>query len=68
MSEGHDDLTRLLRWVDSGAHWELRTWGHGRAEIEMLTCDGGELMDVMVSTDPELLDYVRARLGAEQEN
>lgn len=66
----HPDLQRLLRWEESGGTWQVaarrtvRTGGDGEAgeelTLSLLTCDGGEEMDVFSSTDPELLAYVQS--------
>ncbi|MFV0451776.1 MAG: hypothetical protein ACK5LS_05940 [Propioniciclava sp.] len=55
---GADDLERLRRWAGSGAHWQVRALSGTRAEVELLTCDGGEVMEVLVSEELDLLAYV----------
>lgn len=55
---GMSDLERLLRWAGSGAHWQLRVLTKDRAEVELLTCDRGIVVDVVVSDDRTLIDYV----------
>ncbi|MGM7670138.1 hypothetical protein [Microbacterium sp. A93] len=69
------DLQRLLRWEESGGTWRVaarrktRSGGAGNAggdtdgdevTLSLLTCDGGEEMDVFSSADPELLAYVQS--------
>jgi hypothetical protein len=34
-------------------------------EISLLTCDAGEEMDRLTSSDPELLDFVGTRDGSD---
>ncbi|MFV0406131.1 MAG: hypothetical protein ACK5LN_04835 [Propioniciclava sp.] len=52
------DLDQLRRWVASGAGWQVRALTAAHVELELLTCDGGEVVAVMVSSDPELRAYV----------
>lgn len=54
------DLERLHRWSDSGAYWQLRALTPGRAEVELLTCDRGTVIDIVVSEDPTVIEYVTA--------
>lgn len=54
------DRDRLRRWTDSGAHWQVRRLLPDRVEVELLSCDRGEVMDVLRSEDPDLIDYLRA--------
>jgi hypothetical protein len=53
-----DDLDRLRRWEDSGATWRIVVRRPGDVEIALLTCDAGEQVDRIVTTDREVLDYV----------
>lgn len=55
---GMSDVERLRRWAGSGASWRLRTLTPHRAEVELLTCDGGTLIDVLISEERSLTDYV----------
>lgn len=64
------DLQRLLRWEDSGGTWRVAARrkrdagvpGRPAQEVtlSLLTCDGGEEMEVFSSSDPDLLAYVEA--------
>ena len=56
----------LRRWEDSGAVWRVVSRSAGRIEISLLTCDAGEEMDRLISSDPELRDYVGARDGSDE--
>lgn len=63
----HPDLDRLLRWEDSGGTWRVAArrrvgpdGGGDEVTLSLLTCDGGEEMDALTSSDPELLAYVRS--------
>ncbi|QGF24559.1 hypothetical protein [Raineyella fluvialis] len=52
-------LAALLRWEASGATWELRTSGAERAVVDLCTCDGGQVVGRLVSSDPDFLAHVR---------
>lgn len=64
------DLQRLLRWEDSGGTWRVAARrnpaagaprGSGQEiTLSLLTCDGGEEMEVFSSSDPDLLAYVES--------
>lgn len=59
---GHADLQRLLRWEDSGGTWTVaarRKLSSGEeVTLSLMTCDGGEEMDVLSSSEPDLLAHV----------
>ena len=55
----------LQRWEDSGAVWRVISRSAGWIEISLLTCDAGEEMDRLTSSDRELLDYVGTRDGSD---
>ncbi|MEW1981770.1 hypothetical protein AB0333_12710 [Citricoccus sp. NPDC079358] len=58
----HPDLKRLRRWEESGGTWVVaarRATPSGEAvTLSLMTCDGGEEMDVFSSSDPGLVEYV----------
>lgn len=60
----HPDLQQLHRWEDAGGTWRVaarRTVGSGEeVTLSLLTCDGGEEMDVLSSSSPELLAYLQS--------
>lgn len=56
------DLARLLRWEDSGGGWRVAAVGNGSLTLSLVTCDGGEEMEVLTSTEPAVLDHVGERL------
>lgn len=55
------DLARLLRWEDSGGGWRVAAVGTGSLTLALVTCDGGEEMGVLTTTDPAVLDHVGDR-------
>jgi hypothetical protein len=57
---GGDVLATLRRWEESGGTWRVLVRRPARLELELLTCDGGEVMGHLVAEppDPELAAYV----------
>jgi hypothetical protein len=53
-----DALASLLRWEASGATWVLRDRTDRWAVVDLLTCDGGEVMGRLASSEPEFVTYV----------
>nr|WP_300150525.1 hypothetical protein [Propionicimonas sp.] len=53
-----DALAALLRWEASGADWVLRELDAGRAIVDLLTCDGGEVTGRLASAEPGFVRYV----------
>jgi hypothetical protein len=58
--EAPDALAALLRWEASGADWVLRELDAGRAVVDLLTCDGGEVMGRLASSEPGFVGHVSA--------
>jgi hypothetical protein len=56
------DLARLLRWEDSGGGWRVAAVGNGSLTLSLVTCDGGEEMGVLTSTESSVLDHVGERM------
>jgi hypothetical protein len=55
-------LADLERWVENGAGWRALEVSDELAVVELRTCSG-EPVDTLESTDPRLIDYVRAKRG-----
>jgi len=55
------DLERVLRWEDSGGGWRVARAGAGSLTLALVTCDGGEEMGVLTSTEPALIAHVAGR-------
>lgn len=55
------DLSRLLRWEETGGGWRVAGVGAGSVTLSLVTCDGGEEMEVLTSTDPAVLGHVAGR-------
>ncbi|MCA0293991.1 MAG: hypothetical protein LCH96_01530 [Actinobacteria bacterium] len=57
---GENALAALRRWEASGATWELRTLDDAGADVDLVSCDGGEVMGRLVSADADFVADVRA--------
>lgn len=60
-----DDLETLRRWEEFGAVWEVAHRTPDQVTLSLRTCDGGEEVSRLVSTDPELLEHVDRRSAGE---
>jgi hypothetical protein len=45
-------LAQLRRWEDSGGTWRVAVRAPGRLELDLLTCDAGEVMQRLAATPP----------------
>ncbi len=52
------DLAALRRWEGSGAVWRVLARGGDQVTVGLFSCDGGEEMGRIVSSDPALRAYV----------
>lgn len=57
--ETPDALVALLRWEVSGATWTAREASAHSAVVDLITCDGAEVVGRLVSSDPEFVAYVQ---------
>ena len=53
-----EDLQTLLRWEGAGGTWKLVMAGAELVELALLTCDGGEIMGRLRSTEADVKGYV----------
>ena len=53
-------LARLLRWEDAGGTWRCESGGAEQASVVLCRCDGGEEVERILSSDPELLAFLRS--------
>ena len=58
-----DALGYLRRWEEAGATWRVVVRTPAEVEIALLTCDAGEEVDRLRTSDPDVLDYVADRSG-----
>lgn len=56
-----DPVGVLRRWELGGGHWRVTSRAHGRLRIDLVTCTGDEVVDVLESDDPALADAVGGR-------
>lgn len=56
-----DPVAVLQRWVASGAHWRVLHRGDVSVTVGLFTCDGGEEVDRITSSDPALRAYLGER-------
>lgn len=58
-------LDALLRWEVSGAPWRVARRTEAGIRVELLTCTGGEVMQVLESADQDLLAYIGTRTASD---
>jgi hypothetical protein len=56
-----DDVERLRRWEGAGGTWQILGRTPTDVVVALLTCDAGEEVDRLHSTDPALRAYVGER-------
>ena len=61
-----DVLGQLRRWEESGGTWRVLVRTPARLELELLTCDGGEVMQQLSSVPPapDLEAYLAGRAAS----
>ncbi|OYD67167.1 hypothetical protein [Rhodococcus sp. OK302] len=65
MAEENDRET-LSRWADSGATWRVLQRTPTSITVSLCRCDGGEEMDRLTSTDPDLLTWIGDRRASDE--
>jgi hypothetical protein len=60
-----DDLARLRRWEDAGAHWTVLARRPDLLILSLQTCDTHEEVDRLASAEPDLIGHVGDRDSAE---
>ena len=65
--EDGDVVGQLQRWTDSGAVWEVVRRAAGGVEVALLTCDAGEEVARLRSSDPGVLAYLGDRDRSDQD-
>ena len=63
---GEAPVEVLRRWEERGAVWRVLGRTPSGLAVALLTCDGGEEVDRLVSDDPALADYVRRSSGGDR--
>ncbi|NMM85525.1 hypothetical protein B2J88_14300 [Rhodococcus sp. SRB_17] len=65
MAEENDRET-LSRWADSGAMWRVLHRTPTSITVSLCRCDGGEEIDRLTSTDPDLLTWIGDRRASDE--
>ncbi len=61
-----DALGVLRRWEDSGGTWRVVLRTPARVELELLTCDAGEVMQRLTAApEPALVEHLAGRLRSD---
>lgn len=60
-----DPIEVLRRWADSGGIWRVAGRRSGSVTVALYQCTGGEEVDRLVSSDPELIRYLGERTSSE---
>jgi hypothetical protein len=58
-------LARLVRWEDAGGAWRVEERNENGVTLALLRCDGGELLERLVTADADVLALIGSRLGSE---
>ncbi|NMO00238.1 hypothetical protein HH308_03300 [Gordonia sp. TBRC 11910] len=55
----------LERWTDSGAVWRVLSRRGGTITVGLFRCDGGEEVDRITSSTPDLIAFIGDRDSSE---
>lgn len=61
-----DPVQRLERWQEFGAIWRVAARADGTVTVWLCSCDGGEEIDRLTSSDPHLLEWLAGRSSNEE--
>lgn len=65
---GADGAVEVLwRWERSGAVWRVLGRSGESLSVGLFTCDGGELVDRLSTSDPAVIEYVGDRTSSEED-
>lgn len=56
--ENREALAALLRWEAAGGTWVRRGQRGGAPVVDLVTCDGGEVMGELTSSEPGFVAHV----------
>jgi hypothetical protein len=56
-----DVVAVLQRWAAAGGIWRVADRSSTAARLELCRCDGGEVAEVVTTTDPDVLHYLDAQ-------
>lgn len=57
--EDPEALAALLRWEAAGGTWVRRGQRGGAPVVDLVTCDGGQVMGELTSSDPGFVAHVQ---------
>ena len=60
-----DPVEVLRRWQDAGAIWRVLARSSSHVTVALCTCDGGEEVDWLSSSNPALLVFLAGRTSSE---
>jgi hypothetical protein len=60
-----DPVAVLRRWTDAGGVWRVAGRRSGSVTVALYQCTGGEEVDRLTSSDPDLLRYLGERTSSE---
>ena len=66
--ESGEPLAVLRRWEESGGTWRVALRAPGRVELELLTCDAGEVMQRVTAAPPDaaLEEHLAGRTASDE--
>jgi hypothetical protein len=65
-ASGREQVSVLQRWQDSGAVWRVLQRNAERVTLGLFSCDGGEEMGRVTTSDPVVLEFVGDRTSSEE--
>jgi hypothetical protein len=65
-SERFSPIDTLLRWEARGAVWRVTSRTSSQVTVSLLSCDGGEEVDTIVSADPHLFRFTAERSASDE--
>ncbi|WP_063049845.1 hypothetical protein [Nocardia arthritidis] len=60
-----DPVAVLRRWTDAGGVWRVTGRRSGSVTVALYQCTGGEEVDRLTSSDPELIRWLGDRTSSE---
>lgn len=58
-------VEQLQRWETAGAVWRVIARNQSSATVGLFRCDGGEEVERITSSDPDLLEYLASRQSSD---
>jgi hypothetical protein len=64
---GVSDVEIVRRWEQSGGSWQVLARRPGQLTVSLRRCDGGEEVQRLGSSEPELLAFIGNRASSEDD-